>query len=51
MVCHGTEDNDIDVEDYVACETCSQWIHAKCIPCDHPCSPADDNFYCPHCIL
>ena len=33
MVCSQKDD---EVEDWVACEACSQWIHAKCIPVDHP---------------
>ena len=36
MVCGQKEDDEEKVEDWVACEACSQWIHAKCIPVDHP---------------
>ena len=33
MVCG---EDDVDIEDWVACEMCSQWIHSKCIPSNHP---------------
>ena len=32
MVCGEKEEDDVDIEDWVACEMCSQWIHSKCIP-------------------
>ena len=33
VVCGQKEEDDKEVEDWVACEACSQWIHAaKCIP-------------------
>ena len=50
MVCGQKEDDDKEVEDWVACEACSQWIHAKCIPVDHPFSLEDPDFYCHNCI-
>ena len=31
MVCGEKEEDDVDIEDWVACEMCSQWIHSKCI--------------------
>ena len=40
-----TLEDDVDVEDWVACETCSGWIHSKCIPPDHPYSITDADFY------
>ena len=36
MVCGEKEDDNVDIEDWVACEVCSQWIHSKCIPSNHP---------------
>ena len=30
-VCVEKEEDDVDIEDWVACEMCSQWIHSKCI--------------------
>ena len=36
MVCGEREEDDEDIEDWVACEMCSQWIHSKCIPSNHP---------------
>ena len=27
MVCGEKEEDDVDIEDWVACEMCSQWIH------------------------
>ena len=30
MVCGESEEDDVDIEDWVACEMCSQWIHSKC---------------------
>ena len=36
MVCGEKEEDDVDIEDWVACEMCSQWIHSKCIPSNHP---------------
>ena len=35
MVCGEKEEDDVDIEDWVACEMCSQWIHSKCIPSNH----------------
>ena len=32
MVCGEREEDDVDIEDWVACEMCSQWIHSKFIP-------------------
>ena len=33
MVCCGErKEDDVDIEDWVACEMCSQWIHSKFIP-------------------
>ena len=49
IVC-GQKEDDEEVEDWVACEACSQWIHAKCIPVDHPFSLEDPDFYCHNCI-
>ena len=45
MVC-GEREDDVDVEDWVACEICSVWIHSNCIPPDHPYSISDADFYC-----
>ena len=36
VVCGEKEEDDVDIEDWVACEMCSQWIHSKCIPSNHP---------------
>ena len=47
MVCGEKEEDDVDIEDWVACEMCSQWIHSKCIPSNHP-SHAD--FHCHICL-
>ena len=35
MVCGEKEEDDVDIEDWVACEMCSQWIHSKCIPSNY----------------
>ena len=35
MVCGEKEEDDVDIEDWVACEMCSQWIHSKCTPIIH----------------
>ena len=40
----------MDVEDLVVCETCSGWIHSKCIQPDHPYSIADAGFNCHVCV-
>ena len=50
MVCGEREEDDVDVEDWVACESCSGWIHSKCIPPDHPYLIADADFYCHVCL-
>ena len=36
MVCGEREEDDVDIEEWVACEMCSQWIHSKFIPSNHP---------------
>ena len=38
----------VQVED---CETCSGWMHSKCIQPDHPYYIADADFYCHVCVL
>ena len=46
MVCGEKEEDDVDIEDWVACEMCSQWIHSKCIPSNHPYSISHADFHC-----
>ena len=45
MVCGEKEEDDVDIEDWVACEMCSQWIHSK-IPSNHPYSISHADFHC-----
>ena len=40
--------DDVDIEDWVACE--SQWIHSKCIPSNHPYSISLADFHCHICL-
>ena len=49
MVCGEKEEDDVDIEDWVACEMCSQWIHSKCIPSNHPYSISHADFHCHIC--
>ena len=49
MVCGEKEEDDVDIEDWVACEMCSQWIHSKCIPSNHP-YPSHADFHCHICL-
>ena len=46
MVCGEKEEDDVDIEDWVACEMCSQWIHSKCIPSNQPYSISHADFHC-----
>ena len=50
MVCGEKEEDDVDIEDWVACEMCSQWIHSKCIPYNHPYSISHADFHCHICL-
>ena len=50
MVCGEREEDDVDIEDWVACEMCSQWIHSKCIPSNHPYSISHADFHCHICL-
>ena len=50
MVCGEKEEDDVDIEDWVACEMCSQWIHSKCIPSNHPYSISHADFHCYICL-
>ena len=50
MVCGEKEEDDVDIEDWVACEMCSQWIHSKCIPSNHPYSISHADFHCHICL-
>ena len=50
MVCGEKEEDDVDVEDWVACEMCSQWIYSKCIPSTHPYSISHVDFHCHICL-
>ena len=50
MVCGGREEDDSDVEQWVTCDTCSKWVHAKCIQPTHPYSIFDTDFYCQSCF-
>ena len=50
MVCGEKEEDDVDIEDWVACEMCSQWIHSKCIPSTHPYSISHTGFHCHICL-
>ena len=50
MVCGEREEDDVDIEDWVACELCSQWIHSKCIPSNHPYSISHADFHCRICL-
>ena len=45
MVCGEKEEDDVDIEDWVPCEMCSQWIHSKCIPSNHPYSISHADFH------
>ena len=45
MVCGEREEDDVDIEDWVACEMCSQWIHSKFIPSNHPHSISHADFH------
>ena len=49
MVCGEKEENDVDIEDWMACEMCSQWIHSKCIP-SNPYSLSHAVFHCHICL-
>ena len=50
VVCVVKEEDDVDIEDWVACEMCSQWIHSKCIPSNHPYSISHADFHCHICL-
>ena len=50
MVCGEKEEDNVDIEDWVACEMCSQWIHSKCIPSNHPYSISHADFHCHICL-
>ena len=50
IVCGEKEEDDVDIEDWVACEMCSQWIHSKCIPSTHPYSISHADFHCHICL-
>ena len=50
MVCGEKEEDDVDIEDWVACEMCSQWIHYKCVPSNHPYSISHADFHCHICL-
>ena len=50
MVCGEKEKDDVDIEDWVACEMCSQWIHSKCIPSNHLYSISHADFHCHICF-
>ena len=50
MVCGEKEEDDVDIEEWVACEMCSQWIHSKCIPSNHPYSISHADFHCHICL-
>ena len=50
VVCGEKEEDDVDIEDWVACEMCSQWIHSKCIPSNHPYSISHADFHCHICL-
>ena len=50
MVCGEREEDDVDIEDWVACEMCSQWIHSKFIPSNHPYSISHADFHCHICL-
>ena len=50
MVCGEREEDDLDIEDWVACEMCSQWIHSKFIPSNHPYSISHADFHCHICL-
>ena len=50
MVCGEKEEDDVDIEDWVACEMCSQWIHSKCTPSNHPYSISHADFHCHICL-
>ena len=50
MVCGEKEEDDVDIEDWVACEMCSQWIHSKCIPSNRPYSISHADFHCHICL-
>ena len=50
MVCGEKEEDDVDIEDWVACEMCSQWIHSKCIPSNYPYSISHADFHCHICL-
>ena len=49
-VCGEKEEDDVDIEDWVACEMCSQWIYSKCIPSNHPYSISHADFHCHICL-
>ena len=50
VVCGEKKEDDVDIEDWVACEMCSQWIHSKCIPSNHPYSISHADFHCHICL-
>ena len=50
IVCGEKEEDDVDIEDWVACEMYSQWIHSKCIPSNHPYSISHADFHCHICL-
>ena len=45
MVCGEKERDDVDIEDWVACEMCSQWIYSKCTS-NHPYSISHADCHC-----
>ena len=49
MVCGEKEEDGVDIENWVACEMCSQWI-PKCIPSNHPYSISHADFHCYICL-
>lgn len=49
IVCGKGETDDTLIETWVQCETCSNWLHEKCIPCNHVYSVYDEVFICHIC--
>ena len=46
MVCRKGELEDEEVEMWVLCETCNNWMHEKCIPTMHAYGINDEQFIC-----
>ena len=46
IVCGKGEEDDYEVETWVLCDQCNNWMHEKCVPLYHIYDVDDDEFVC-----